>query len=316
MGKAAPLKEDFEGSFGAFCKVVRPHKDINPGYIAHYFRTPTYRRKISKLATGININNLRNEHIDNLEIPLPPLDEQRRIVAILDQAYDLRRARRRSIERLNKLSQSIFYQMFGSIKANPHNWPDSNLGELIYKDDKINYGVVQPGEDFSGGVPLVRVGDLLAPVIEPEKIKRIDPEIEKKYDRSRLKGDEILVACVGSIGVIALATHRIKDANIARAVARIRIDPKKGDRLFVAEMLKATDVQQYFQSETRTVAQPTLNIKQLVSTPIFLPPKELQSEFGRRMAILGRIKFAYAAYGEKFDELFSCLEQSAYHGEL
>jgi len=59
VGKAASALTDFEGGFGAFCKVLRPGPDVDPAYFAQCFKTQSYRRRVSALATGININNLR-----------------------------------------------------------------------------------------------------------------------------------------------------------------------------------------------------------------------------------------------------------------
>jgi type I restriction enzyme S subunit len=66
VGKAARALEDFQGGFGEFCKVLRPRDSVDPAYFAHFFKTPEYRKKISFLAAGININNLRNEDLDDL----------------------------------------------------------------------------------------------------------------------------------------------------------------------------------------------------------------------------------------------------------
>lgn len=86
VGKAAQVRTSITAGFGAFCKVLRPKPQVDPAYFAHYFRTPTYRRTVSALAAGININNLRNEHLDDLTIPVPSRSEQRRIASILDAA--------------------------------------------------------------------------------------------------------------------------------------------------------------------------------------------------------------------------------------
>ena len=86
VGKAAPVLSDFDGSFGAFCKVMRPNEKVDAKFLAQFFKTPEYRKKISALAAGANINNLRNEHLDELLVPLFPLSEQRRIAAIAARA--------------------------------------------------------------------------------------------------------------------------------------------------------------------------------------------------------------------------------------
>jgi type I restriction enzyme, S subunit len=133
VGKAAMAHANFDAGFGAFCKVLRPNAaKVEPTHFAHYFQTREYRKKISSLAAGANINNLRNEHLDDLLIPLPPLPEQRRIAATLDKADALCAKRREALAQLDELTQSIFFEMFGDPATNPKGWLLSNLGELIH----------------------------------------------------------------------------------------------------------------------------------------------------------------------------------------
>ena len=131
VGKTAPVLCDFDGGFGAFCKVLRPNARAEPKYFAQFFKTPRYRKTISALAAGANINNLRNEHLDELLVPVPPLPEQRRIAAILDQADALRAKRREALAQLDSLTQSIFIEMFGDPASNSKIWPRFTLNELM-----------------------------------------------------------------------------------------------------------------------------------------------------------------------------------------
>ena len=104
VGKAAPAKHDFSGGFGAFCKVLRPNAKVHATYFAQFFKTQDYRRRVSALAAGANINNLRNEHLDEMLVPLPPLAAQRRIADILDKADALRAQRRAALAELDTLT--------------------------------------------------------------------------------------------------------------------------------------------------------------------------------------------------------------------
>ena len=123
VGKAASAKENINAGFGAFCKILRPNIElVDPRYFANYFQTQKYRQIISNLAAGANINNLKNEHLDDLEIPLPPLSEQRRIASILDQADALRQKRQQAIQKLDQLLQATFIDMFGDPVSNPKGW--------------------------------------------------------------------------------------------------------------------------------------------------------------------------------------------------
>ncbi len=87
VGKTAQAHTNWNGSFGAFCGLLRPKEEIDPRYFGAFFETRNYREKISNLAAGVNINNLRRQHLECLPIPLAPLIEQHRIVARIEELF-------------------------------------------------------------------------------------------------------------------------------------------------------------------------------------------------------------------------------------
>ena len=89
VGKAAPLLHDWHGSFGAFCYGLRPATDIAPKYLSFFLQTSEYRNQVSALAAGVNINNLRQNHIEDMQVRLAPLPEQHRIVAEIERQFSL-----------------------------------------------------------------------------------------------------------------------------------------------------------------------------------------------------------------------------------
>ena len=309
VGKAAAVENSFNGGFGAFCKVLRPRTaHVDPRYFAHFFRTPAYRRRISQLAAGANINNLKNEHLDDLEIPLPPLAEQRRIAAILDKADAMRRKRKRALELFGTLTQSIFLDMFRDGEL-------VQLSELVDANDRINYGVVQPGEEVDSGVFMVRVSDIRDGRVDHSRLRKVSGEISKQHARSLLKGNEILVSCVGSVGDVALVTEKEAGFNIARAVARVPISDHLL-RSYVAEYLRLPVAQRYFEKELRTVSQPTLNIKQISETLVPIPERERMSEFSRRAEMVEGQASALRASAHSSETLFASLQHRAFSGQL
>lgn len=272
-------------------------------------------RLIEQAHGGVGLQHVTRGMVEGLEIPIPPLPEQRRIAEILDRAEALRSKRLAAITQLHSLTQSLFLNLFGDPATNPKKFSEVPLASLIREDDAINYGVVQPGEDLEEGIPLIRIGDLIEGGVQHSNLKRIAPSIEIAYKRSRLRGDEILVSCVGSIGVVAVADESVKGFNIARAVARIPLS-ETTNRLFMAAYLGTDFVQRYFASELRTVSQPTLNIKQLSETTVVLPPIELQHEFARRVQTTEKLMTVQRAALAELDALFATLQHQAFHGEL
>jgi type I restriction enzyme, S subunit len=301
--------------FASYLIRVRLGSQADPQYVHQFFQTPDYWAQVTRSARGVAQPGVNASTLKVLKVPLPEVAEQRRIAAILDKAGELRTKRCAAVAHFDALTQSIFLDLFGDPTTNPKGWPTKPLASLIREGDTINYGVVQPGDDLSEGVPLVRVGDLLEGKISHESLKRIASSIEANYKRSRLCGDEILVSCVGSIGVVALADESVKGYNIARAVARIPL-AKTISRTFIAAYLKTDFVQRYFTNELRTVSQPTLNIKQLSETTVAVPPMHLQSEFDRRVEALEYLKGAHHASLAKMDALFASLQHRAFRGEL
>lgn len=107
VGKAALCMPDMEYTFGAFCKLIRPIGKLYPEYIAGYMRTDAYRNTISDLAQGSNINNLRNEHINDLMIPIPSDKQQRDFIDLQRQSEKSKFALQEAIKDLDALSKKI-----------------------------------------------------------------------------------------------------------------------------------------------------------------------------------------------------------------
>lgn len=84
VGKGAQAQTDMRIGFGAFCGLLRPSEEIDPRFFGHYFTSEQYRASVSRMARGVNINNLKRDHFASLTFPMPPLPEQRRISAKLD----------------------------------------------------------------------------------------------------------------------------------------------------------------------------------------------------------------------------------------
>ena len=144
------------------------------------------------------------------------------------------------------------------------------LDESIEYGRNIAYGIVQPGKPVDHGIPMIRVNNFDNGRIELSNIIQVSPEIEEKYSRTRLQGNEILLTLVGSVGQTALVDENMKNYNVARAVAVIPI--KSGiNRNWVKYYLDSNVPQQYFKEELNTTVQATLNLKSVKKTPIWIP---------------------------------------------
>jgi type I restriction enzyme S subunit len=304
----------YNGKFEAYQRTYVLHEV--KGYVKYiyYFLKGNWNRIQQNKQYGSATNYIRLDNITDLQIPLPPLSVQKRIAEILDAADALRRKDQEMLNKYDELAQSIFIELFGDPVKNEKGWEVKRLDDLLLEGEKISYGVVQPGDDFPNGVPIVRVGDFNLMRIDKTNLKRINPEIEKNYNRTRLKGDEILIACVGSIGKIALADDSLQGFNIVRATAKVRVDKERINRKYLAFHLSQKSIQNYFIAETRTSSQPTLNIKQIEETKILIPPIEIQNHFDLLSDDL--LKQIEMIHQSNSNGLFQSLLQQAFKGEL
>lgn len=290
--------------------VLRPTPALDGRFLFHWVRSPDFISDMVRRATGASYPAVSDRIVKDSQIPAPPLPEQCRIAEILDHADRLRAKRRQVLAHLDALTQSVFTEMFGSGA-----YPSRRLDELIDPDDRMNYGVVQPGDDTPGGVPIVRVSDLTGGIVSRANLKHISPAVEATYARSRLRGTEILVSSVGSIGVVSVVRPSDVGSNIARAITRVPISDEVL-RTYVAAYLRTPTPQRYFVAELRTVAQPTLNVGQLAAAQVPVPPVELQVTFGHRLRAVQDDIQAVLDASSADDALFASLQSRAFRGEL
>jgi len=191
-----------------------------------------------KQTTGIQ--NLDSEAYLDERVEIPPLAEQRDIAAFLDRktaAIDGLIARKeQQIELLGEKRQALITQAvtrglnprapmkdsgiewLGEI---PAHWSLKRLMHLTPARRAIMYGIVLPGPDYAGGVPIVKSGDCTPEKLSPERLSRTDPEIEAGYVRSRLRPGDIVFAIRGSVGATAIVPTELDGANLTQDAARI-----------------------------------------------------------------------------------------------
>lgn len=104
-------------------------------------------------------------------------------------------------------------------------WEVRPLSELVNPERGISYGIVQPGAAADDGIPIVRVSDIRAGRINTENPLRVSRNVEEAFARTRLRGGEILLTLVGTVGEAAIAPQSLAGWNTARAVAVIPAKP-------------------------------------------------------------------------------------------
>ena len=125
------------------------------------------------------------------------------------------------------------------------------LGELVDRGRGISYGIVQPGQPVAGGVPIVRVTDVRGNHIDATAPLRVAADVEAKYKRTRLRGGELLLTLVGTVGETAVVPPELAGWNTARAVAVIPVNSEVGAR-WVQYALRTTAIREHVHARLNT----------------------------------------------------------------
>lgn len=139
------------------------------------------------------------------------------------------------------------------------------LGSLVKR--KIGYGIVQPGQSTGDGVPIIKVNNIISGLESINDLDTTSREISEKYSRTILRGGELIVSVVGTIGKTAIVPENFAGCNLVRAVALLDIEDKIISK-WVKYYLDSPYGKDYISQNLNTTVQPTLNIKSLTNMPI------------------------------------------------
>ena len=142
------------------------------------------------------------------------------------------------------------------------------LGSLVKR--KIGYGIVQPGASVKGGVPVIKVNNIISGLKSISDLDTTKKETDSQYARTKLQGGELIISIVGTIGKTAIVPKSFAGCNLVRATGLIDI-PDTTLTKWVKYYIDSPKGQAYIVQNLNTTVQPTLNIKSLVEMPIPIP---------------------------------------------
>ena len=211
-------------NLGADCAIgrsvaaLRPRPQKLDQFWLHYFMEGQVKR-LRTGSQGAAQTVISKDMLANTLIPLPPLEEQRRIVAVLDEAFE-------GLDRARAHAEANFknaQDMLTSIIDNEFIGASANSAELelrnLCTNRGITYGVIKLGDHFPDGVPCLRTSNVRPLMFDLDGMKRITPELSQEYSRTILEGGELLVNVRGTLGGVAVVPKSMNGWNISREVA-------------------------------------------------------------------------------------------------
>ena len=308
MSFGRPYIMGIEGCIHDGWLLLRPRgANVDPDYFYHLLGSQTVYAKFSSRAAGATVKNLNSDIVRNVSIPLPPLEEQRRIAGILDQADALRRLRTRALDKLNTLGQAIFHEMFGDNSDVPREL----LGDLI----EARSSLADPTLDENAELPHVGPEHIQngGGVIEWQRVVscREDGVTSGKY---RFEPNDVIYSKIRPY---------LNKVAIADRVGMCSADmyallPKTGqiNTRYLHAILSSAEFLSYGSTVSGRANIPKMNRKQLMAFKAPLPSSALQAVYEQRVEALDQEARKQKAHLGKSEALFASLQHRAFRGEL
>ncbi|NEX21503.1 restriction endonuclease subunit S [Thiorhodococcus mannitoliphagus] len=294
--------------------LLRPRSEqVHQDFFYHLLGSSEIYARFAARAPGSTVKNLNSEIVRETLVPLPPLEEQKRIAAILDQADSLRRLRQRAIDRLNTLGQAIFYEMFGDPIANQKGWPSKSLEELC---DSINDCPHSTPTWTDKGVTCLRTSNItIGSWAWSDKRYVSEEAYHERSKRGYLKEGDIVLSREGTVGIAAIVPHEARWC-MGQRLVQVRPSSSVMNSECLLRLLLYVLAPDRINHVMVGSTSRHLNVKELRKLRLIVPPLYLQNVFSERMKAISAFSSEYSTALMSSTCLISSLQHRAFRGEL
>ena len=284
LGKVAFIDEEYNYAFGGFMGLIIPNKEvIYPQYLYYSCQSISYKQYLKSIGNGANITNLKFQDLSRYMLPVPHIQEQKRIVLELDILTRVLTKKREQLKELDRLGQAVFYDMFGDPILNDRKWKSCNLSQIcdvgsskrVFVEDLVEKGI-----PFYRGteIAVLSLGDKIIPkfYITEEHYNRL-----KELTGIPVYGDLLLPSICHEGKIWRVNTNEsfyFKDGR----VLWIHLNSKDVNGTYLQYMLREKIVKDYINIASVTTFS-ELKIFALKKVVVILPPINLQMKFAEQI---------------------------------
>nr|WP_081819603.1 restriction endonuclease subunit S [Photobacterium galatheae] len=323
VGKTSYVHElEYEATAGGFISIIRARQGkIDSKYLYYWLTSPSIQHKIRYCGRQTtNISNLDVERFKELEIPLPPLDEQERIAAILDKADAIRLKRKQAIILADDFLRSVFLDMFGDIEGN--GWSLTTV-EKLAQDKKGSmrtgpFGSQLLHSEFTkSGIAVLGIDNAVSNKFEWSKSRFISEDKYKKLHRYTVYPGDVIITIMGTCGRCAVVPDDIPTAINTKHLCCITLDQEKCLPSFLhAYFLYHPEAKRYLRQNTKGAIMAGLNMGIIKGMPVPEVAIELQEKYDEFLRQYDKTSAHLGKGLVKTEENFHSLSQKAFSGQL
>jgi type I restriction enzyme S subunit len=261
-------------------------------------------------ATFLQVNK---QDLAEMEIPLPPIEEQRRLAAVLDAADALRAKRRQALAKLDTLTQAIFIDMFGDPVENEREWQSSALEDVTQGIFDCPHSTPKWTDD---GLVCLRTSNLGKGVWDWTDTRYVSrATFDDRSKRAYLEPDDIVVSREGTVGIAAIVEADMLVC-MGQRLVQVRPDRDIVRPRFLLDVLLFLLAPERIGRVMAGSTAKHLNVRDLKALEVITPPARIQDQY---VAALGGVigsRAGMSESGQRLDALYDALQQSAFRGDL
>lgn len=278
----------FDGKCSTELVPLRPSKELHREFLAYFLRAPSTVEKISQRVAGARMPRADMNFVMSLPIPLPPQDEQRRIVDLLSRAENIARMRREAEAKAKEIVPALFLDMFGDPAINPKGWEVASLGSLL--TDGPKNGLYKHATLYGDGTPILRIDSFYDGAVDDiGNLRRVRISEQEKRAFALRAGDIVINRVnspeyLGKSAIVpTLDEPTVFESNMMRL--RVNVDLVRPD--YLIQLLQQPSMRRALIINAKhAINQSSINQTDVRNLALMVPPLALQEGFVARAAAL------------------------------
>lgn len=317
IGKVGIVENDLYTNEAIASFPIRDLKTILPSYLYYALIMLDYDSVTDKAVKGKTLNKAK---LKELMIPLPSIEVQQKIANTLDLASDLVAKRKKQLTEMDRLVQSVFYEMFGHPLKNEKNFEIASLSDLAQK----NKNAIKAGP-FGSALKKEFYVKSGYKIYGQEQVIRNDPQYgdyyisEEKYNELinySITEDDVLISLVGTFGKMMIVPKKYEEGIINPRLMKISLDNKKINPIFFVKYFQTSEVLNAVNGLSHGGTMGIINTKIMKDYKMICPPVDLQQKFEADISEIELQKKLMQQSLTEMENNFNALMQKAFRGEL
>lgn len=305
LGKTAITQEPVYTNEAIMAFIPTEKYAVLPDYFYYLFSAKDWTKGTNRAVMGTTLNKAT---LGAVSITVPPIDEQRKIAAILDKVSDLIAKRRQQLDKLDEMVKARFVEIFGEPDENPKHWQEDELSHHL----KVIGGYAFKSDGFTDeGIPVLRIGNINSGHFLPVNMVYWPDDLA--LARYKVFHGDLVMSLTGTVGKDDYGNVCILGADydeyyLNQRNAKLSIE-RSLNKCYFSELLKFPRIKKRLTGISRGIRQANISNKDILTLRVPMPPIELQEQFAAFVEQTEKTKIIISHSLEKLETLKKALMQ-------